>query len=228
MEKTNSVYLDGLVSVCHGFQRLVDGGVEADFTLSTAIANPDATAEMTIRERVKEFMHHRVKVTAGPGAEADRLTALAESCRHGETELRIYKAKGVLIELNEDSVVLCDSKDFQKSSIMTLSNNNEAVIVGTIDTMSHSDAFGIITLDTGVSKVKAFFPKSTFRVAWESISSGKLGKGDLLSMKGPLLNQSYTDGNMTIRFAVLTPHQMKQFKLKEDLTSRRKKSHGVE
>lgn len=111
---------------------------------------------------------------------------------------------------------------------MTLSNNNEAVIVGTIDTMSHSDAFGIITLDTGVSKVKAFFPKSTFRVAWESISSGKLGKGDLLSMKGPLLNQSYTDGNMTIRFAVLTPHQMKQLKLKEDLISRRKKSHGVE
>lgn len=228
MEKTNSVSLDGLVSVCHSFRKHDDGGVEADFTLSTAIANPEATAAMPIKDRIKEFMHHRIKVVAAAGVEAEALTDLAESCRRGDSEVRIYKAKGTLIDLGDESLVLCSWKDFQKSKVMTLSNNNDAVIAGTIVSISHSDAFATVKLDTGVSTVMTHFSKATFGVAWDSIDSGKLRKGDMLWMKGPLLSQNYTDGVRTVRRAVLTPHQMKQIKLKQDVTTKKKKSRGVD
>lgn len=226
MEKTNSVSLDGLVSVCRSFLRHDDGSVEADFIMFIAIPNPDATADMPFKDRLKEFMHHRIKVVASAGAEAERITDLAESCRRNGTELRIYKAKGILIELSGESVVQCDSKDLVKSTILSFKDNNEAVIAGTIVSMTHSDAYANIVLDTGVSYVRTRFSKSNFGVAWDSVDSGKLRKGDMIWMKGPLNCAEYGDKSQ-LR-SVLIPNQMKENKLKQDVTTKKKKSRGVE
>ena len=215
MDKTNSVYLEGPIAGCHYVKDRADGGLVAGFSFATAIPNPDATADMKPSERIRELMIHRVRVVAS-ALEASSLRSLAESYR-GKAALQPYEVNGgVLLEEGGEAVVECRMADLRKAGAIKITGNNEMSLSGSIDSVSYTDRFARIILDTGVSKVSTFFPKKTFPNAWEMIANGSLKKGSLISAKGPLMSMKVTDGKRELLTAVVVPHHMEQIRLRED------------
>lgn len=214
MEKANSVYLNGTVGDCVILRREGDVTV-AGVTFYTLLPKPGADPKAPPSDRY-EYMRHLVRVRAD-GGDGDSLVDLARSCRE-RASLHPYELRGVLRYAGSNSVVDVAGRDFIPTRSIGLKGNNVAFVAGSVSSVSYSDAYAVVVLDTGGGNVTAFFPKATFKDAWKAVSAGRLRKGSGVEMRGPLLGCSYTDGRKTFFRSVVTPHVINQRKLSRDNT----------
>lgn len=221
MEKANSVFLNGTVGDCRILGR--DGNVSAVAGISfyTLLQKPGASREAKLTDR-NTLMRHMVRVKAEGGEDVKRLLELERSCRT-QTVLRPHELRGVLREKEGSSFIDCRSEDFVpvRKILEDVKQNNRASMVGSVIATTHTDDFAKVVVDTGEGQVSAFFPKETFPEAWEAIAGGRFKKGSVLSMKGPLQSQEYTDGDRSVFTSIVTPHVMEQVRLSKTLKERK-------
>ena len=217
MEKTNSVHLEGHVGSVFILSRDENRTV-AGLQFYTFIPKEGAPKTGKPSERF-DYMRHKVRVTA-VGPDGDRLLEIERICA-ADPGIHPYELKGVLRDLPDGSnLVDCRIEDLKPTrSIQTNPElNNVAKIAGSVVSTTYSDRFAKVLIDTGQGNVSVFFPKETFGEAWEAVSKGRMKKGTMLAIEGPLLSQEFTDGKSRFLVSVVTPHVMQQ----EKLTKRRR------
>ena len=221
MEKTNTVYLDGHVGACFILSR-DSGKTVAGLQFYTFIPKEGAPQDGKPSERF-DYMRHKVRVTA-VGPDGDRLLDIERLCAK-DPGIHPYELRGILRSLPDgSSFVDCNVEDLKPTSRIQTDPalNNVAKICGSVVSATYSDRFAKVSVDTGEGNVYVFFPKETFKEAWEVVAKGNMKKGTMLSLEGPILSREYTDGKSRFLVSVLTPHTMQQ----EKLTKRRRQESG--
>ena len=224
MKQVNSVQLEGLVESCRIVGE-VDGKTVAKLSVVTLHPNESApVASVPLSSRLDKFRHD-IRVS-GNGDLARNLQML-------ERELKTEKAAGEadLMSLHPCSVsgvlrstpdgemfVDVAGKGFALTDRVKTRDNNLVRISGSVLAVSYTDESARLQVGTPEGPVSVFFPKSANRNGWDAVSSGKIKKGDLLTLTGPLAVSEFTDGRKYVRTCMLTPHSIQRHKLERKHT----------
>lgn len=221
MEKANSVFLNGTVGDCRILGRDGNESAVAGISFYTLLPKPGASREAKLTDR-NTLMRHMVRVKAEGGEDVKRLLELERSCRT-QTVLRPHELRGVLREKEGSSFIDCRSEDFVpvRKILEEVKQNNRAFMVGSVIATTHTDSSAKVFVDTGEGQVIAFFPKDQSPDFWEAIAGGRIKKGSVLSMKGPLQSKEYTDGDRSVFTSIVTPHVTEQVRLSKTLRERK-------
>lgn len=220
MEKTNQVYLNGHVGSCIILRRDEQETV-AGLRFYTFIPKENAPENGRTTQRF-DHMEHKVRVVA-VGPDGDRLLDIERMCAK-DPRIHPYELRGILRELEDGSSIIdCRMEDLWPTDGIETNPeiNNVTKISGSVVQTSYTDRYAKVLLDTGEGNVTVWFPKETFEEAWNVVKEGRMVRGTMLSLEGPLLSREYTDGKTRFVQSVLTPHIMEQEKLAK------KQRHGA-
>ena len=210
MTKTNKVFLEGGVAACklRGDAKYTVG----DILLYTVY--PDKVDGESPSERLGKIFH-RVRVVAPKGMDGE-LRELDDLVRGGPSGSPVCRqVRGALKVVDGRAFVQCDIRNFIKLDRLPVHNNNYTELSGRISEITYSDMGAVVNVDAGGGQVSAYASKDMNPALWELISSGRLGKGEAVSMSGPLLSSEYSDGKHTLRTAMLIMHKVQSRKLEE-------------
>lgn len=225
MKKVNSVQLDGLVESCRIVGEL-SGRTVAKLSVVTLHPNGSAgVASVPLSSQYDKF-HHLVRVCAS-GETAKALALLEKELRTeraaGEVDLMSLHPCSVsgVLRFGPDGDALVDVLDggFSLTDRVKTRDNNLVRITGNVLSVSFTDESARLQVGTDEGPVSVFFPKSLNRSGWDAVSAGKLSKGDMLTLSGPLVVSEYTDGKKDIRTCMLTPHAIHKHKLERKRSS---------
>lgn len=222
MEKTNSVWMNGIVrpdrfAVVHRTPALV----VADFLFGTAVPKADAPRENR-KLTDYELMFHNVRVTAA-GDDVQKILDLERSCRERPKDPKVFELRGVLYEDDRVNRVECRAEDLVQTRQFRTSGNNKAELVGSVLATTFSDLYATVTLDTGRFRDAsgqekdvvntAYILRSEFPEAWEAVSKGKYKKGSVMSMSGPVHSGFYNDGRERFVRMMVQPRVVEKVKM---------------
>ena len=219
MKSVNSVHLEGIVESCRVIGEVM-GKTAAKLSVITLHPKEQSVgADISMQEYEK--IRHNVRVVAD-GPHVDLLRSL-------ESELKTERAtglkelmtmhpcivEGVLREQNGENFVEARDGGFSLSDTLKTKGNNLAKIVGKVLAVTYTDRSCRLELETPQGKVQSFFPRQINRNSWDAVASGKIAKGDLLSLQGPLMNMEFSDGTQTISTSMVVPHVIQKIRLRK-------------
>lgn len=214
MRSLNSVHLDGIVVSCE-IAGTVEGKTVAKLSVVTLHPKEQPVgSEASVQEYEK--IRHNVRVVASSQF-AGTIRSLAEGLeaegRSGAHGMHPCVVEGVLREQDGENFIEARDGCFSLTETVRTKGNNLARIVGKIQSVSYTDRSANIVLDTPQGRVFSFFPRQVNASAWESVASGKIKKGDLISLQGPIMNMNFSDGKETMRTSMVVPHIIQKIRL---------------
>lgn len=221
MKNENSVHLDGLVESC----RFLGDIPERKLTvakLSIVTLHPNSPSRLGSSPTPSEQfdrIHHLVRVVA----DADLLSELQSLSR----ELNLERASGKpelsqlhpcsidghLCTVDGETFVEANPGGFTFTEKVGTTLNNVAKVSGNVVSVSFTDESARVNLGLGPVVVSSFFSKESNRSGWDAVASGKLKRGDVVSMSGPLISSEFSNGLKKIRTYFLNPHVIQKQKL---------------
>lgn len=223
MEKTNSVWMNGIVRPDRFAVVLrTPALVVADFLFGTAVQKADAPRENRKLTVDYDLMYHNVRVTA-TGDDVQKILDLERSCRERPNDPKVFELRGVLYEDDRVNRVECRAEDLVQARQFRTSGNNRAELVGSVLATTFSDLYATVSLDTGrfrdasgqekVVVNTAYILRSEYPEAWEDVSKGKYKKGSVMSMSGPVHSGVYNDGRKRFVHMMVHPRVVEKVKM---------------
>ena len=112
------------------------------------------------------------------------------------------------------NLVECGPAGFKFKERIEFENNNKACIVGNVVSVSYTDASAKLTIATDQGNVVSRIIRTGNEQAWSDVSTGKVSKGDAVLLEGPVITNSFTDGNNNEELvSMVVPHQMTKVRL---------------
>lgn len=225
LKSDNSVHLDGMVESCRIVGQFKGKSV-AKLSVITLHPKADLSAsdELTPSKRFDK-MRHVVRVVAAGD--------LAQSLRSLETSLKVERAVGSAETADlhpcsvdgyiasQDGENFIESREggFRLTEKVKTKENNVAHVSGRVESVVYSNESARILVSTKEGDINSFFPKSLNRSGWDAIAEGRIKKGDVVSMSGPLIAGEFTDGKKTLRTYMVTPHVIQKLSLEKKVSS---------
>lgn len=218
MEKeVNRVHLEGILEA---FQILGKNNDKVVAWASVVTLHPKKFAfgeKATASERF-DLIHHDVRVV-GRETDMEKLEGFSASLdsMKNTSALLPCSVDGVLSSEGKDTFVLCWVDNLQKSDLVKTNDNNRVEFSGRVLSVSESGNSALMTVSAGNGncEVVSFIPRSS--EAWSLIHSGKIKRGDTVSLSGPLLSCNFTDGKKNMRIAMVSPHSVKKLDISKKI-----------
>lgn len=204
-DSVNKVRLDGCVVGCKivsdGPKRLV-----ADLVFVTNYRRKETPGEAPASERLGSLKHPvRVVLNSEDALSADlRELASRESIR----TMEVFRLDGSLHQEAETGYVLVGRDGMRRTDAVTIGRNNRFEITGLVKSIGVTDESARVVVRCGRESLTSFVSKESCPKEFETIRSGKIRKGDVLSMRGPLVPQRFTDGKSNFVLLGLMPDKI--------------------
>lgn len=219
MRHSNDVHLDGAVSRCQ-ITGEKSGVVVARMTVFTLHPKAPDLSGYRPSEKFEKIFHH-VRVAVRQDA-ADRLRTLDELSRSGGIkDLHPVSLDGLLAVVDGSPVVDVRGEGLKFVDRLSNSENNHVTLSGRVNETTFTDKAATMVLDVDGMPVRVNVARSTNPKGWEDIKDHKVGKGDEVSLEGPLLSRRYTNGKETLFTCSVAARKLETVKLaKEERRSR--------
>ncbi len=193
MKHSNNVHLDGAVDHCL-ITGEKNGFVVARMEVFTLTAkSPDLSGYRPAEKFEKSF--HRVRVAVKQDA-AEPLRALDAETRSGGIKgLHTVSIDGSIAQVDGSPVidVRGDGVRFTDKNLPN-TDNNKVSLSGTVRETTFTDMSASMVLDVDKVPVRVRFLRSTNPKGWEDVKEHRIGKGDEVSLEGPLISRKFSDG----------------------------------
>ena len=225
MKMINSVHLDGIVESCRIVGETI-GKTAAKVCVITLHPREQSFGSGTpVSVSEYEKIRHNVRVVAS-GRYADLLRSLEKEIRtekaSGKVDLMSLhpcSVDGVILEQDGENFVEARDGGFLLTEKVKTKGNDVAKVVGKVAAVSFTDESARVAVETPHGKIYSFFLKQVNRAGWDAVAGGKLAKGDVLLLQGPVMNMAFTDGHKTLRTSMLVPHVIQKQRLRKTQTT---------
>lgn len=214
METTNSVTLDGAVRRC-AILRSDRRGTYAELQFQTFDPIPGVPKTKKFSERY-EPQNFLVFVYSGR-KDDPKLIELERVCREQQDTFHTYKLNGQLRQRGENQDVYCNVSDLVRTATMAATDNRIGEFTGPVVETAYSDGAAKVVFDTGVCKLQADISRKLLPDAWQAVSDRTYKKGDVVTLSGPFLCQTETDGERKRRTVTIVPRHISQINLAQRL-----------
>lgn len=223
MKNNNSVHLEGVVESCK-LAGEVSGKTVAKLSVITLHPKEGIDAGASPSQKYERYRHMVRLVMDGEGVAVvkslERELAMEKASSQPDiASLHPCIIEGTLRSQDGENFVEASNEGFSLTDRVRTRDNNVAHIVGKVISTSYTDESARIRVATAEGVVNSFFPRSVNQAGWEAVSSGKLKKGDVVSMDGPMLSAEFSDGKKTLRTYMVTPHHISRQKLERKVSS---------
>ena len=212
MEKNRNVYLEGMLTGI-GIVPSADGHLLARATLRTAVPKTDAGEKQGVLERVA-WMSHTVLLKC-PAEGEPFLRSLCDDIRTGKKPV-FCSVNGRLDVVSDRIVVSCPDahENLKRKEMLKIRDNNRVEgLEGTVSSVTVSDNQAVIRLKTG----SGIIPLTTFpgdsSDTWKMVREGRIQRGNVLSVSGPLLSFPVSDGKRDMDVCVLSCRHIEKIRM---------------
>lgn len=206
LKKYNSVHLDGVLVA---FQMLGERqGMQMAWASVMTLHPKAGVQEGASPSDMYLKMQHDVRITAGP-KEADLLRSIEEGFKFASDSGEVFPCSvdGSLYSDGVESFVGCRADNLRRNHLVKTNGNNRVYILGEVISTSYTDETARIVLRTDEGELSSFIARRQNQACWDMVVDGKIAKGALLSVSGPLLSAKQTsDGKNYLRSCMVTPH----------------------
>jgi len=213
VKKNNSVHLEG---VLEGFQFPVSKDGVFCARASVVTLHPRSGVDGVGKpSEVYEKLHHEVRII-GDEKNFALLSSIHDdflACKNENGSLLPCRVDGFLLSNGEESFVVCQAKSFSRNDMIKTNGNNRVNITGEVVSTSYTNETAQIRFKTDEGVLDSFVSRRVSQDIWDMVADGKLNKGDVVSMSGPLLSNVMSDGEKRIRTCMVSPQILQKQKV---------------
>ena len=216
MKTYNSVHLEGFVETCRIAGEL-SGKTVSKLSVITLHpkAVPDEGPAQGVSERY-EKMRHMVRVVA-TGQLADEMRRLSRSLGTESDLEGLFPCRldGQIASQGTDNFIDVRDGGFALVKSIATENNDTARVLGEVKSVSYTDRSAKLLVSAGDSLIHVVALRSESLAAWNSVAEGRVVKGDMVSLSGPVHSMEFTDGQRTVCAALVSPRQFEKLEMKK-------------
>ena len=212
MEKNRNVYLEGMLTGI-GMVDSQDGQLLAKAILRTAVPKKDAGADQPVLDRVA-WMQHTLLLKC-PADGEPFLRSLRDDISSGRKPV-FCSVNGRLAVASDRIVVTCPDahENLKRKEMLKIRDNNRVEgLEGTVSSVTVSDNQAVIRLKTGSGIIPLTVFPGDSSDAWKMVKEGRVQRGNVLSVSGPLLSFPVSDGKRDMDVCVLSCRHIEKIRM---------------